>query len=201
LVNDVKIHSYHLTTGNLCTKYLLEMLTENGHADVAYKIVAQETYPGWGYMLANGATTLWERWENATGNQMNSHNHPMMGSVDSWFYKYILGIRPNLLGAGFGKFSIRPYIISDLDFAEGEFNCPKGIIKSAWKKSANTITLHITIPENSVATVFVPTKNAESITESGKSIRQIRAIKFLRTEYQSAVFEVGSGSYSFKSDW
>jgi alpha-L-rhamnosidase len=132
LVNDVKIHSYHLTTGNLCTKYLLEMLTENGHADVAYKIVAQETYPGWGYMLANGATTLWERWENATGNQMNSHNHPMMGSVDSWFYKYILGIRPNLLGAGFGKFSIRPYIISDLDFAEGEFNCPKGIIKSAY---------------------------------------------------------------------
>ena len=95
---DVKAHDYHLTTGNLCTKYLLEMLTENGYPEVAYKIATQETYPSWGFMLANGATTLWERWEYETGGAMNSHNHPMMGSVDSWFYKYVLGIRPEING-------------------------------------------------------------------------------------------------------
>lgn len=74
LVNDVVEKEYHLTTGNICTKYLLEVLTENGRIDEAYKIATQTTYPSWGYMLANGATTLWERWEYATGGSMNSHN-------------------------------------------------------------------------------------------------------------------------------
>jgi alpha-L-rhamnosidase len=200
LVKDVKNHDYHLTTGNLCTKYLLEMLTENGYADVAYKIVSQETYPGWGFMLANGATTLWERWENATGDQMNSHNHPMMGSVDSWFYKYLLGIRPNLQNPGFERFIIRPYIIKDLEFAEGEYNSVKGLIKSAWKKSQGTIMLDITVPENSVANVFIPAKNFEKITEGGASVNQIKQVKFLRKEDQSYVFEVGSGTYHFQFD-
>ena len=128
LERDVVAHNYHLTTGNLCTKYLLEMLTEHGHSETAYKIVTQESYPSWGFMLANGATTLWERWEYLTGSGMNSLNHPMMGSVDSWFYKYVLGILPDISGPGFEKFTIRPYIFNEIEFAEGEFNSIKGII-------------------------------------------------------------------------
>ncbi|RYZ15414.1 MAG: hypothetical protein EOP49_53110, partial [Sphingobacteriales bacterium] len=95
LVQNVIDHDYHLTTGNICTKYLLEALTENGRVDVAYKIATQKTYPSWGYMLEKGATTIWERWEYETGGSMNSHNHPMMGSIGSWFYKYLLGIKPD----------------------------------------------------------------------------------------------------------
>jgi alpha-L-rhamnosidase len=86
LVKDVAEHGGHLTTGNLCTKYLLEALADNDRADVAFDIVTQTTYPSWGFMMENGATTLWERWEHMTGGQMNSHNHPMMGSVSAWFY-------------------------------------------------------------------------------------------------------------------
>ncbi len=81
LVREVARHDYHLTTGNLCTKYLLEVLSAEGHAEIAVAIATQTTYPGWGWMLANGATTLWERWELLTGGGMNSHNHPMLGSV------------------------------------------------------------------------------------------------------------------------
>lgn len=201
LVNDVKNHNYHLTTGNLCTKYLMEMLTEHGHSEVAYKIATQETYPSWGFMLANGATTLWERWENVAGGEMNSHNHPMMGSVDSWFYKYILGILPDAKGIGFEKFTIHPYVISDLDFAEGEFISVKGIIKSAWRKESGSIYLDVTIPGNSTATVFIPTKNIKSITESNQNIDLVNEVKFLRTEDKNAVYNVGSGTYHFKSDW
>ena len=201
LVNDVKNHNYHLTTGNLCTKYLMEMLTENGQSEVAYKIATQVTYPSWGFMLANGATTLWERWENATGAGMNSHNHPMMGSVDSWFYKYILGILPDANGIGFEKFTIHPYVISDLDFAEGEFSSVKGIIKSAWRKESGSIYLDVTIPGNSTATVFIPTKNIKSITESNQNIDLVNEVKFLRAEDKYAIYNVGSGTYHFKSDW
>jgi len=201
LVKDVQRHDYHLTTGNICTKYVLEMLTENGHADVAYKIASQKTYPSWGFMLANGATTLWERWENAAGNSMNSHNHPMMGSVDSWFYKYLVGITPNIEGPGFEKFNIHPYIIEDLDFVEGEFKSVRGTIKSAWRKQSGKISLDLTIPGNSTATVYIPTKNQKSITENNRKIDHLENVKFIRSEDGYAVFEVASGNYHFKSDW
>jgi alpha-L-rhamnosidase len=200
LVADVKKHDYHLTTGNLCTKYLLEMLTEHGYPEVAYKIAIQETYPGWGFMLANGATTLWERWEYETS-AMNSLNHPMMGSVDSWFYKYLVGILPDPSKVGFEKFTIHPYIINEIDFVEGEYNSVKGIIKSAWNKTPGLINMDITIPGNSTAIVYIPTRNIANITESNQKIENLNEIKFLRTEDSYAVYQVGSGTYHFKSDW
>jgi alpha-L-rhamnosidase len=201
LVKDVVNHNYHLTTGNLCTKYLLEMLTEYGYSEVAYKIATQETYPGWGFMLANGATTLWERWEHETGGAMNSHNHPMMGSVGSWFYKYLLGIIPDADEAGFEKFTIHPYVIKDLDFAEGEYNSVKGLIKSRWRKEPGTINFDVTVPGNSTATVYIPSKNKDSIMEGDQKIDLLNEAKFLRIEDFYAVYQVGSGSYHFKSDW
>jgi len=199
LVEDVKKHNYHLTTGNLCTKYLMEMLTEYGYPEIAYKIITQTTYPGWGYMLANGATSLWERWEYATGDAMNSHNHPMMGSVDCWFYKYVVGIKPDIEYPGFQKFIIKPYIFKELDFAEGELNTVKGLIKTAWKKEGNLLTLNITIPTNTIAKVYVPTKNIKEITEDGDKIEKVKNMVFLYEEEGYAVFEVGSGNYHINS--
>ncbi len=197
LVEDVKKHNYHLTTGNLCTKYLLEMLTEYGYPEVAYKIVNQTEYPGWGYMLANGATTLWERWEYATGDAMNSHNHPMMGSADSWFYKYVLGINPDFQHPGFEQFVIKPFVFSDLTFAEGELNTVKGVIKSAWYKQGNMLTMKVTVPANTTARVYVPAKNVKAVTESGKSISSINEISLLGEENGYIILKVGSGIYSF----
>ncbi len=201
LVRDVKERGYHLTTGNLCTKYLLEALTENGEVETAYKIATQTTYPSWGYMLANGATTLWERWENATGSSMNSHNHPMMGSVGSWLYKYVLGILPDISHPGFEKFILKPYIINDLEFANGSYKSVKGEIRSAWKKAKGTVVYNVSIPANSVATVYIPTKDAKSITEGGRRVSQLKDIKYLRTEGKWAVYEIGSGDYAFTSKW
>ena len=198
LVDNVKQNNYHLTTGNLCTKYLLETLTENGYPEVAYKIATQETYPSWGFMLANGATTLWERWENKTGGSMNSHNHPMMGSVGSWLYKYVLGILPDIDHPGFEKFTIHPYLFKDLDSAKGEFNSVKGMIKSSWKKEKGKVLMSVTVPPNSIATVFLPTKDLKTITENNIQVNKSKNIKFLRMEGQNVVFEVGSGIYNYK---
>src|SRR5690606_9179216 len=141
LVDDVKARGYHLTTGNIATKYLLEELTKNGHIDVAYKIATQTTYPSWGYMLENGATTLWERWEYETGGSMNSHNHPMMGSVGSWLYKYLLGIMPTTDKPGFETFVIKPYIPSGLEASGGTYQSIRGEVKSAWRKIDDRLQL------------------------------------------------------------
>ena len=201
LVKNVEKYNYHLTTGNLCTKYVLETLTEHGYGDVAYKIATQETYPSWGYMLSKGATTLWERWEYETGGSMNSHNHPMMGSVGSWLYKYLLGILPDINHPGFEKFIIRPYIIEDLQFAAGDYKSVKGLIKSSWKKSNGMVALDITIPPNSTATVYIPTKDINSIREKKVKVKGNKNFTFLRMERDAAVFEIGSGEYLFTSKW
>ncbi len=201
LVKDVKAHDYHLTTGNLCTKYLLEMLTENGYSEVAYNIATRETYPGWGYMLAMGATTLCERWEYNTGSGMNSHNHPMMGSVDSWMYKYLIGIVPDSKKSGFERFTIRPYIIEDLDSVAGEYNSIKGVIKSYWRKEHGKIWLNTTIPANSSAIVHIPTTDYKSITESNHPVDKVKGVSFVHTENNYAVYQVGSGTYYFESEW
>ena len=198
LVNDVKKHDYHLTTGNLCTKYLLEMLTEHGHVDVAYKIAAQSTYPSWGFMLKNGATTLWERWEFLTGDAMNSHNHPMMGSIGSWFYKYLLGIVPESAHPGFEEFVIKPYIPRELTFAKGSLETVKGTIKVSWKKEENILTMDITIPENTKAKVYIPTKDKKTITEGNRNISLVKEITWLPKIGDDVVLLVPSGNYHFK---
>ncbi|MDD3108417.1 MAG: family 78 glycoside hydrolase catalytic domain, partial [Alistipes sp.] len=191
LAEDVKRHDNHLTTGNLCTKYLLEMLTRYGEKETAYRLATQTTYPSGGYMLENGATTLWERWEYATGDAMNSHNHPMMGSVDSWFYKYLLGIMPDVEQPAFAHFTLQPYVVEDLTFARGTYQTVKGVIRSDWSKTNGQLTWQVSIPANTTATLYVPTRNSASLRESGRSARKAPGLTFLREEGEWTLFEAG----------
>ena len=197
LVKAVHENHDHLTTGNLCTKYVLEMLTKYGYGDLAFKIATQETYPSWGYMLANDATTLWERWEPLTGSGMNSHNHPMMGSVSSWFQKYLGGINPDPQGPGFKRIVIRPYVLGDLTWVHAEYNSPYGLICSSWRRENGVFSLQVTVPVNTTATVYVPRLHAANVTEGGKPAATAEAVKFIGETEGEMVFEVGSGSYEF----
>jgi alpha-L-rhamnosidase len=157
LVRDVtELHGGHLTTGNLCTKYLLEVLTQRGHADLAYTIATQETYPSWGYMLDNGATTIWERWEHATGGAMNSHNHPMYASIGAWFYNALAGIAPDPEAPGFARFTLRPHPAGALTHAVASLQTVRGAIESAWVQEGDRFTLNVTLPAGSEARIHVP---------------------------------------------
>ena len=170
LVEDVKAHDYHLTTGNLCTKYLLEVLSEYGHEDAAYRIATQTTYPSWGFMLSKGATTIWERWEYLTGDAMNSHNHPMMGSIGSWFYKYLLGIVPDFEDPGFSTFTIDPRYPDGLDYAKGSLQTVKGKISVDWERKGRSVSLKVTVPGNATAVVYVPGKDMPVTVGSGEHV-------------------------------
>ena len=170
LVEDVKAHDYHLTTGNLCTKYLLEVLSEYGHEDVAYRIATQTTYPSWGFMLSKGATTIWERWEYLTGDAMNSHNHPMMGSIGSWFYKYLLGIVPDFEDPGFSTFTIDPRYPDGLDYAKGSLQTVKGKISVDWERKGRSVSLKVTVPGNATAVVYVHGKEMPVTVGSGEHV-------------------------------
>ena len=192
IVSDVRKRDYHLTTGNLCTKYILDVLAGGGYVDDAWKLVTQTTYPSWGYMLSKGATTVWERWEYLTGDAMNSHNHPMMATVDAWFYRHILGINPSFDSPGFGRFTLKLCIPESLEWAEGSLDTVKGTIRSAWKKNGHTLVWSVDIPAGTTADLRIPSLDGKYVFCNGRRIKT-------RREEGCALLSLESGHYVIKS--
>jgi alpha-L-rhamnosidase len=184
----------HLDTGMLGTYFLLQYLMESGRNDLAYTIINQKDFPGWGYMLSQGATTFWEQW-NGSWSQI----HSCYVSPGSWFYQGLAGIRPDEAGPGFKKLIIKPAVVGDLTWVKCGYDSIHGRIASNWKREGDQLTMEVAIPANTTATVYVPAKDAASVTESGKPTGQIADVKFLRMENFAAVHAVGSGTYRFQS--
>lgn len=147
LVENIAAHDHHLTTGIVGTRYLLSALTGAGRSDVAYRIVTQTTYPGWGYMLANGATSIWELWRFVPERRMRSQNQPMLATVGTWLYTALGGIRRS--GA---KIVIEPVTPAGLDSVEATL----GEIGSSWTRQGANIVLRVKLPVNAAATVRLP---------------------------------------------
>src|ERR1039457_7228888 len=185
----------HVGTGLIGAQWLMRTLSDNGQVDLAYKIATQKTYPGWGYMVEQGATTVWELWNGNTADPaMNSGNHVMqIGDLAVWMYEYLAGIRADPEKPGFRHAIIRPYPAGDLTFVRGRHKTMYGTIATSWKRDAGHFTLEVTIPPNTSALVTLPAKDAAAVTESG------RPVKPLRIEPGAATSEVQSGAYTFAS--
>ncbi|MGD1009057.1 MAG: family 78 glycoside hydrolase catalytic domain [Candidatus Aminicenantales bacterium] len=194
----------HIDTGILGTRYILDVLTRSGQAETAFRMATLKSYPGWGYMIEEGATTLWERWEKLTGPAMNSQNHIMFGSVDAWFYRTIGGL--SLLEPGWERFQVKPHILGDLTSAEASLKTVRGPIRAAWKKDESSFDLEVLVPVGSAARVHIPELYKDGlVTESGKVIwtgsragETVPGITAAGREERHAVFEVGSGAYRFE---
>lgn len=198
LVHDVMdLHQGHLSTGIFGTKYMLQALTTLGRADVAYEIVNQRSFPGWGHMLEQGATTLWEHWEFS--DNTFSHNHPMFGSVSEWFYKALAGIQPAADAVGFDKIIIHPRPVKDLQWVKAHYESVRGQIVSEWDQKPGRFSLHVRIPVGVTATVVIPAKAPSDITENRKPLDRVKEIQFLRMENGNAVLSLGSGDYHLVS--
>ena len=188
-----KTHNGHLSTGIFGSKFLLEVLSSTGNSNLAYQIVNQKSFPGWGHMVTQGATTLWEHWEFS--DNTFSHNHPMFGSVSEWFIRWLAGIQPHPDAVGFDRIVIRPQVVGDLSWAEARYFSIRGEVESRWRREKKMLYLHIEIPPNTTATVYLPSRRASSITESGKPIERVPGIRLLNINKGFTIFEIESGSY------
>ena len=151
LAERVKADNLHFDVGVLGAKAILNALSENGHADIAYKMAAQDTYPSWGWWIANGATTLYENW-NINATRDISLNHMMFGEIGAWFYKGLGGIKPDEQQPGFKHFFIEPHVVAELDHFETSFQSPHGEIYTSWKKKDGKVQFTIVVPPNATAT-------------------------------------------------
>ena len=142
--NDLVERGYKFTTGNLNTRYMMDMLTKFGYIEDAWKVVTSDEYPSFGFMLQNEATTIWERFEMKKNPGMNSHNHPMYGAVGYWFYAYLGGIIPT--EPGFSRVSIKPYFPEKLLSCHAVVDTVMGDISVRWSKRYGKLYLFVQIP-------------------------------------------------------
>lgn len=204
LQSIIQDQDYHLDTGIIGTRYLFDVLTENGYQDIAYRIATQETYPGWGYMIMEGATTLWERWEKITGGGMNSHNHIMLGSVAAWYYRSVAGI--SCLEPGWRKIQIKPGVFGDLKFATAKVKTMRGDVHVSWEKQENRLEVIVQIPVGAEAEICLPLlwedgvvhEGGSLLWKNGKASKISSQVSFSGAKEKWLVFEMGSGYYKFK---
>jgi alpha-L-rhamnosidase len=156
-----------LDVGLLGTKAILNALSENGYADLAYQLAARETFPSWGWWIANGATTLYENWPIDAASDI-SMNHIMFGEIGAWMYKAMGGIKPDAQQPGFKNVLLQPYFVKGLDHFTATHKGPYGEISSAWKRTDSGIIYSVIIPANSSATVHLAFANNQQLFKDGK---------------------------------
>ena len=149
----------HVSTGVVGIQQLMRTLTEQGRGDLALKLAREDTYPSWGYMYRNGATTIWELWNGNTGDPaMNSGNHVMLlGDLILWEYEYLGGIRA--IEPGYSRIELKPYPIEGLDYVKCSYNSVSGRIVSNWRRRGDKFEWDIVIPANTTAEVWLPSKD------------------------------------------
>lgn len=192
----------HFTTGIIGVRHLFWALSNWGNDSAAYTILTQKTYPSYAFMFSLGATTLWEAIakKEADGRYPSfSHNHPMQGGFDAWFYHGIGGINPVPEAPGFRRIVMKPHLVNQLEWARANYCSISGLIESDWKNEGNIFHWRITIPPNTTAVVYVPVEDAKRVTENSKPADKSEGVKFLRTENGFSVYEVTSGRYHFTS--
>jgi alpha-L-rhamnosidase len=163
LADDVRARGFHPTVGFVGVPHLLPALTDAGHVEEAYGILLQDTFPSWGYQIANGATTMWERWDGwtaETGFQdpaMNSFNHYAFGAVGEWLYTTVAGIAPDADDPGFRTIRLRPTPGPGLDWARARYTSIRGEVACGWSRGADgTITVDVEVPPTCTADLELP---------------------------------------------
>ncbi len=192
----------HLDTGFVGTKALMEILPLLGRADVAYAVASQTTFPSWIWaVLTYGATTIPEHWYGNIQQDpgRGSRNHPPFGSVSSYYFKHIAGLRPDPAGPGFQRFILQPMPTGDLTWARASYESVRGTISIDWKLQDGRLRVDVEVPVNCRATLHLPGSGSAAVTESGKPVDQARGVRFLPQQSGAGAYEVGSGRYVFET--
>jgi len=201
-----------LRVGHAGLPGFIESLVDNGLGEIMYNVVNQTEYPGWGYMVSQGATTVWESWGRKTVNYAGEDSMTMLAGISRFFYNDIAGIGepdyygPQPVAPGYGHIAIKPHVLGDLKHASASIKTVRGIVSTSWKRTDNSLTLEVAIPVNSTAKVSVPkiglknvsvSEGNQTVWKHGKFLPEISGITQGNETDEFVTFENGSGSYTF----
>ena len=158
LADLVRARQHRADFGILGAKYVPRVLADYGFAEDAFRMITQPEFPGWGYWVKQGATSLWEHW-----NGCSSQNHIMFGDISAWMYQYLGGATPCFETPGFRRFRLRPCLVPQLDFVKMSHETPHGPLRVSWQRTAEGVRCDFEIPENCTAVLELPGRKAEEV--------------------------------------
>lgn len=194
----VDYYNATIQCGVIGVQWLMRELVRMGRTDVAYVLATHTQYPGWGYMVANGATTIWELWNGNTADPtMNSGNHVMLlGDLLPYCYQHLAGIRS--AAPGFKEIDMKPaFELEEVGYIRASHITPYGKVISNWSQTDTGFSWEISVPANSTATIWLPNEDTKAIKENNKSLKQTEGLQVLRQENGYTVCKIGSGNYNF----
>jgi alpha-L-rhamnosidase len=147
LAKSIIDNNSKLDIGLLGSKTILNALSENGYAGLAFKLASSTEYPSWGYWIAKGATTLYENWDLSAESDL-SLNHIMFGEIGAWYYKALGGINIDEKNPGFKNIILRPHFVEGLNDFKCSYKSPFGEIVSEWIKKGEIVHYTTVIPPN-----------------------------------------------------
>jgi alpha-L-rhamnosidase len=200
LLREIKAHNNRLSTGFVSTPYLLQIIGDLD-PETGWEMTTAQDYPSWYSMTAGSDNDLMnEDWAGG-----NAFMPSLGGNIAGWNYQSLAGILPDSSAPGFKKIIIKPNVVGDLHWVEGWYESVHGKIISNWRKEGNKLLLNITIPPNTMATVYIPIfkiniPDRKAILESGRPAEESTGIKYLRTDKKFMIYETGSGNYIFSTE-
>ena len=206
----------HLHTGNLGTACIMDALADHGGGAALHRVATSTDYPGWGYMVSQGATSIWEAWggvqEGFVGYNSGEDSMPMFATISEYFYSDVAGFRgPDYFGTGmvapgFREITIRPRLQAGLTSASATIRTIRGLACVSWERGENTLSLNATIPANATAGISIPKAGLREVSaeesghvvwEKGSFVSGTPGIEAATNEDDYVTFEVGSGTYAF----
>ncbi|MFJ2884536.1 family 78 glycoside hydrolase catalytic domain [Streptomyces sp. NPDC087305] len=196
-----------LAVGFLGVNVLAPVLTAEGQVDLAYRLLHQNAMPSWLYSVANGATTVWERWNSYSKDDgfgpvdMNSFNHYSYGAIVEWMYESMAGIARDPEHPGFQHFLLRPHPdpTGRITRASGSHVSPYGEIVSEWAVREGQLTYRAVVPANSTAILHIPTTDPSTVQEGGRPLAEALGVQFLGFTDGTAGYRLPSGRYELTS--
>ncbi len=163
LVAQVRAAGTHLGTGFLATPFLLPVLADHGHLEVAYELLFQDTEPSWLVMIDRGATTIWEQWEGvkADGSIAASLNHYSKGAVIGFLHRTVAGLQRT--EPGYRRFRVAPRPGGGITHARTHHDSPHGRIEVAWRLDGTGGAIDVTVPPGTEADLVLPRGHAEPL--------------------------------------
>lgn len=200
LVDDILVtHKGHTSVGLIGTQWQMQVLTDIGHPEVAYQIATRTKRPSWGYMISQGATTSWERWDtDAQDGGMNGESQKILsGNFEAWCYQTLGGINYDPDQPGFKHIILRPRPVGDLTWVRASHVSVYGKIESDWKLEGEQLQWRVVVPPNTTATAYIPTMTPNQVRESGQSISEAVGMQFVESRKDAVVVTLGAGTYEF----
>jgi len=204
LIRLLEKRDWHVSAGIHGIKYMLHCLTRYGRADIVYRLLLKETFPSWLYMIKNGATTIWERWDGFTEErgfqnaEMNSFSHYALGTVGEWLYRHAAGIRPSPGEPGYRNVVIHPVVGGGLSWVKSSYESDRGTIRVFWETDGTSFRMTVTVPANCTARVHIPNPALAAVLESGIPAEQAEGVEWLGHAEGCSVCMIESGTYSFE---